>query len=327
MEQDLIAEPERDVTEIDQWWKQIDWGCVAGITVLHIGAACTLVPLFLPAGSPYTKYFFSWEAVILFLVLQFVCGISNNIGMHRLLTHRTYKTWKWFEYFLAAMATLNWQGGPIWWVASHRLHHRLSDRHGDPHSPRNNFFWGHIGWMMVKDPRFASLDSYGRYAADINKDPVHRFIETYRVLWHFVVAGICYLIAGWPGVFWGACLRTVAIVEVTGLVNSASHRFGYRTFNTNDDSRNLWWVAYITYGEWHHNHHAYPNSAQHGFYWWESDLSFQIITALSWVGITWDIRTPPKTLLAAPRPTGLLEVPEDAQPERASQLEVARLTS
>ena len=148
-------------------------------------------------------------------------------------------------------------------------------------------------WNCHADPRFASQATWSRYAPDIaSKDPVHRIIDRYVLVWHVLLMVGLYAFGGWPCVIWGECVRLVAIMHATGGVNAASHIWGYRRFDTPDDSKNLWWVALISYGEWHHNHHAYPNSAQHGFAWYELDASYSLIQLLGLLRLAWDIRAP-----------------------------------
>src|SRR5205823_1568342 len=185
-------------------------------------------------------------------------GIS--MGYHRLHTHRGYKCPLWLEYFFAVCGALTLEGGPIFWVATHRIHHQKSDQPGDPHSPRlAGFFWAHAGWILFGEGNHNNTALMSKYAPDLAK---HRF---YRVLnsWHWVpivvLAAILLAIGGLPLVFWGVCLRVVVGLHFTWLINSATHMWGKRRFATRDDSRNVWWVALLTFGEgWHNNHHAHP---------------------------------------------------------------------
>ncbi|GMU23410.1 MAG: stearoyl-CoA 9-desaturase [Phycisphaerae bacterium] len=261
---------------------RIHWVPAIAICLVHLGALLAFFPVF-----------FSWRALVTAVVLQAICGVGITLGYHRLLTHRSFKTPKWLEYFLAWVGSLSWQGGPIQWVATHRLHHQHSDEDADPHSPRHGFFWAHTLWCMTYDPNFDEYERYSRYAQDLARDRGHVFLERATPIWQFVLAGLLYLWAGWPGVIWGVFVRLVYVYHITWLVNSATHTWGYRNFETTDHSRNLWWVGLLSYGEgWHNNHHAYPRSARHGLKPWEVDVTWMLIRLLSVLGLARDIRLP-----------------------------------
>src|SRR5688500_15739085 len=136
--------------------QKIFWTPLIAIVTIHLGALLAFVPAF-----------FSWKALYTTLVLQAICGLSITLGYHRLLTHRSFKTPKFFEYFLSWLGSLNWQGGPIQWVATHRLHHQHSDKEPDPHSPHDGFFWSHMLWCFTYDPQFDDYDQYSKYAQDL----------------------------------------------------------------------------------------------------------------------------------------------------------------
>jgi fatty-acid desaturase len=248
---------------------------IFGVTlaIFHIGAIVAL-------------FFFSWKALIAFFALWLI-GENVGIGMsyHRLLTHRGYTTPKWVEYALAICGTLALQGGPIYWVAVHRMHHQLTDRPGDPHSPRDGAWWAHMGWIL-----FGSLHNHHpvltRYTTDIANDRFYVWLSR----WHWIpltLVGIgLFLVGGWPCFLWGIFLRITLGLHATWLVNSATHMWGARRFPTRDDSRNNWFVAIITGGEgWHNNHHAHPVSASHGMAWYELDINYWGIRLLGLLGL------------------------------------------
>jgi stearoyl-CoA desaturase (delta-9 desaturase) len=259
----------------------LDWRMVSLFVVIHLVALLGLWP-----------GLFTWKAFFTMLVLQAVGGLATSIAMHRLIAHRAFKTWRWLEYVMAWVASLNWQGGPIRWAASHRLHHRFSDGPGDPQSPHEGFWWAHGWWNCHADPRFKDQETWSRYATDVARDPGHRFIDRHVFGSHMVLLAALYVFGRWPCVIWGEFVRLVVIMHATGGINAASHRWGYRRYDTPDDSRNLWWVALMCYGEWHHNHHAFPNSARQGFAWWELDVSYVVIRLLERLGLAWDVRVP-----------------------------------
>jgi sn-1 stearoyl-lipid 9-desaturase len=256
----------------------INWITAIFMLLLHIGAFAAL-------------FFFSWKAFFLALFLYWVGGsLGIGMGYHRLLTHRGYKTPKWVEYFLTTCAVLSLEGGPIFWVATHRIHHQYSDKQGDPHSPRDGKWWAHVGWILVGRSMHHDTKTLSRYVPDLAKDKFH----VWSTKFHYVpmmIVGLALLAAGGiPLLLWGICLRTVVGLHATWLVNSATHLWGTRRFQTRDDSTNSWWVALFSFGEgWHNNHHAHPVSARHGLTWYEIDLNWYGIWALSKLGLAHDI--------------------------------------
>ena len=249
--------------------------------LFHIGAIAAL-------------FFFSWTNLIVAAAIYWI-AVSWGIGMgyHRLHTHRGYKLPRFIEYFLAVCGTLTLEGGPIFWVATHRCHHQFSDTDGDPHTPRHGGFWAHMGWIMFGGAMHDNTELAGRYAPDLQKDKFYRALSK----WHWVpltLLGIgIWAIGGLGMMLWVVPLRVVVGLHSTWLVNSATHMWGGRRFETTDDSRNLWWVALLTFGEgWHNNHHANPVSARHGVAWHELDMSYLQIRLLELLGIARDVYAP-----------------------------------
>ncbi|MCC6909476.1 MAG: fatty acid desaturase [Phycisphaerales bacterium] len=274
-------------------WKYLDWPVFAAILALHVGCVAAFV---LP---------FRWEMLGLALVLWWICGgLGICLCYHRLLTHKSFKTPDVVKYFLTILGNLNWQGSPIHWVGIHRLHHHHSDEEHDPHSPRHGFTWAHILWCMVKDPN----GNHARAAArDLQRDKVMAFLDRYYFVPQFILAGLLFVAGAWnwgggwswqyglAWVVWGVCIRTVFVYHSTWFVNSASHTWGYRNFQTTDNSRNTWWVSILGFGEgWHNNHHALQRSAAHGMRWWEFDLTYLTIRLMALLGLAWDVVTPDK---------------------------------
>ena len=240
----------------------------------------------------WALFHFTWANLAVALVLHWlVVGLGISIGYHRLLTHRGFKTYKPIEYFLALCGSFALEGGPVYWVATHRVHHQHSDQEGDPHSPRDGRFWSHMGWVLFGDRSHGQLDVIKRYAPDVLAVPFYRWLSW----WHWVpmtcVGLLMIALGGWAMAAWGMCLRIVVGLHFTWLVNSATHMWGSRRFDTRDDSRNNWWVALLTFGEgWHNNHHAHPVSPRHGLARWEFDPSWLTLKFLSFLGLTWDLR-------------------------------------
>jgi len=247
-----------------------------------------IVHLFALAGV----FLFSWKAVAVAAGLYWLtASLGIGLGFHRLLTHQGFHTPRWVKYFLAVCGTLAVQGGPIAWVAGHRMHHAHSDRELDPHNSRKGFWWAHMGWLMRRDPRMGMFENYRNYAKDLVADPFILFLDR-NFVWLQVVLGLLLILwGGWSVAIWGIFVRLAFTWHCTWLVNSAAHMFGYQTYDARDDSRNCWWVALLSFGEgWHNNHHAFPRSARHGLAWWEFDMSYLTLRLLESLGLAWNIR-------------------------------------
>ena len=274
---------------------------LAVITVFHVGALAAL-------------FFFSWQRLLVMAIL-YVFAINVGIGMcyHRLLTHRGYRVPRWLEYAMTVCATLALEGGPMFWVATHRVHHQLSDQEGDPHTPREGAWWAHTGWILFGEAMHAQTALLSRYAPDLSRDRFYVWLSK----WHWLpisISGVLLFVLGWvfggpvngiAMVLWGGFLRVTLGLHATWLVNSATHLWGNRRFETRDQSRNSWWVALLTGGEgWHNNHHAHPVSARHGLTWYEIDPNFWGIWILAKLGLAKKIQVA-KFDPANPKPAGL----------------------
>jgi fatty-acid desaturase len=251
-----------------------------------------IVMLLFHVGAVAALFFFSWTNLFVALALHWIAvGLGISLGYHRLHTHRGYKTSKAFEYFLAVCGTLTLEGGPIFWVATHRVHHKHSDHEGDPHTPHDGGFWAHAGWILFGDSNHNNTAVMSKYAPDLSADPFYRWLNTYHFMTVVVLGLMLLAIGGWPMVLWGIFMRIVFGLHATWLVNSATHMWGTRRFATRDDSKNSWWVALLTFGEgWHNNHHAHPVSARHGLAWYEFDVSWITLKLLNAVGIVRDLK-------------------------------------
>jgi len=257
----------------------INWLTTIVLIVLHVAAIAAF-------------FFVTTPAVITGIVLYWVCiGFGIGLGYHRLHTHRSYEVPKWLEYFFAICGTLTLEGGPIFWVATHRVHHQKSDQPGDPHSPRDGRFWSHMGWIIFGESKHNNTAMMAKYAPDLAKDPFYCWLNTWHFLPLLLSAIPLYLLGGLPVLLWGGPLRIVLGLHATWLVNSATHLWGSRRFKTRDDSRNNWWVAFLTMGEgWHNNHHAHPTSARHGLVWYEVDMTWMTIQLLNFFGLAKKIK-------------------------------------
>lgn len=257
-----------------------------------VSATTTITFAIFHAGAIAALFFFSWPAFWMAVFLNWV-ALSLGIGMayHRLLTHRSYKVPRYLEYFLTLCATLALEGGPIFWVGTHRIHHQHSDKEGDPHSPRHGAWWAHILWMVFGKGYHNQTQLMGRYAPDLNRDPFYRWLNTYHWV-PLTVLGIgLWVFGGLSMMLWGIFFRVTFGHHVTWAVNSVTHMWGERRFQTRDDSTNNWWVALLTFGEgWHNNHHAHPTSARHGLAWYELDITWLEIRLLQALGIAKQVK-------------------------------------
>jgi len=263
----------------------------------------TIVFCLFHAGAVAALFMWQWQAVAVAAFLYWLaigCGIG--MGYHRLLTHRSYDVPKVIEYALAICGTLTLEGGPISWVATHRLHHQKSDQEGDPHSPREGAWWSHAGWIVSGEANHNKTTRMSRYAPDLAKDRFYVWLNSYHYLPLVALGLVLLAVGGLPMMLWGVCVRVVVGLHATWLVNSAAHMWGRRRFATSDDSRNNWWVALLTFGEgWHNNHHAYPTSARHGLRWYELDLTWIQIRCLQFLGLVKAVKVPDLTFSTKPR--------------------------
>ena len=279
---------------------RILWGYLMVVLSFHLLALLTCLP-----------WLFSWTGVLLIPAGNYVfCSLGIGAGFHRLLTHRSYRCPLWFEHALAILGVCSLMDSPARWVMIHRLHHQHSDRQPDPHSPIVSWFWGHVAWLFVENRQLSQLDTYDRYARDILRDPFYFRLERGR-LWILVYvahAVLFYLMGATIGailsgtllgsvqfglsiLLYGVICRTIFAWHVTWGVNSLGHMWGYRNYETDENSRNNWFFALATNGDgWHNNHHADPRSAAHGHHrWWEIDVTY--LTILGWerVGLVTDV--------------------------------------
>jgi fatty-acid desaturase len=271
-------------------WRQIRMGRANAVREGLSWPMLFLIVLF-HAGAVAALFLFTWQRLLVMAIL-YVLAINVGIGMcyHRLLTHRGYRVPKWLEYVMTIFATLSLEGGPIFWVSTHRVHHQLSDKEGDPHTPREGGWWAHAGWILFGESLHTQIEALSRYSPDLSRDRFHVWMSKYHWL-PITLSAVLLFSLGWicggfvNGIamfLWGALLRVTLGLHATWLVNSATHMWGSRRFETRDDSRNSWWVALLTGGEgWHNNHHAHPVSARHGLAWYEIDPNFWGIWILS----------------------------------------------
>jgi stearoyl-CoA desaturase (delta-9 desaturase) len=252
----------------------ISWIMVAFVGAIH--GLALLAP-----------WFFSWSALGVTLFLHWLFGsLGICLGYHRLLSHRSLRVPPWLEYILAILGALALQGGPIFWVAGHRQHHaHTEDIDKDPYSARRGFWWSHLLWLFYPKKEVFDYDAYKKFAPDLERQPFYRWLNRYYLLLQIPLGLLLYVMGGWSWLIYGMFVRTIILWHSTWLINSITHVSGYRTFNTEDNSRNLWWAAILTYGEgWHNNHHAHPKVAKAGLQWWEVDMTWWAIVLLQRLG-------------------------------------------
>jgi stearoyl-CoA desaturase (delta-9 desaturase) len=249
-----------------------------------------------------------WSDLIGLAFMYVICGLGVTVGFHRMLTHRSFATYKPVQYLYAILGSMAVQGPVISWVADHRKHHAHTDQEGDPHSPHGHgsgfkgavkgLWYAHMGWLFDRQGQAA----YRKYAKDLVEDPGFRWINRTFPLW--VALGIAIPAAiGWAidgtlaaaltGALWGGAVRIFLLHHVTWSINSACHLWGGKPFACGDESRNNLLFGVLALGEgWHNNHHAFPTSARHGLRWWQIDASYWVIRGLELVGLAWNVKLP-----------------------------------
>jgi stearoyl-CoA desaturase (delta-9 desaturase) len=258
-------------------------------------------------GLCLAPFCFSLSGLLVALTLLLLTGLGVTVGLHRLLTHRSFATYRWLKRLLATLGTLAFQGGVIDWVAIHRLHHAHSDTEADPHTPKDSFWKGYILWLFEYDARIADSSVKARYVRDLIPDPYLVFLEHGWVGLQALLFLALYVTGECTGqnlglswAVYGVFVRSAALQQMSWLVNTASHLWGYRNADTPDRSVNCWWVALLALGEgWHNNHHACPRSATFGWRWYEWDGGFQTIRLLQVLKLAWDVVLPQRV---SPRP-------------------------
>jgi len=248
---------------------------------------------------------FSWVAFGVCILFYWIRAFGITGVYHRYFAHKTYKTSRIFQFFLALLGTSAAQMGPLWWAGHHRKHHRYSDTDRDVHSPvRKSFYWAHIGWILSSQyihTDHGVIQDFARY-------PELRFLNRFHMLVPAVLATFMFWLgeflalrfpslqtSGLQMLIWGFFISTVFLYHCTFLVNSLAHVWGSRRFETSDESRNNLLISILTLGEgWHNNHHRYPQSERQGFYWWEIDVTHYILSALARLNLVWDLQVPPK---------------------------------
>jgi stearoyl-CoA desaturase (delta-9 desaturase) len=279
--------PEPPTANAEGWWTAHELPTVFAYWGIH--AACGLA---LVTGV-------SAEAFGLFVATYFLRMFGITGGYHRYFAHKTYKTGRAFQFFMAALACTAIQKGPLWWAGHHRGHHKHADKPGqDVHSPAEGFYYSHQGWIFDHRWDETPLDQIRDFA----KFPELAWLNRWYPVPPALLAIACFAIGGFQGLVWGFAISTVALWHSTYAINSVCHTWGTRRYETPDRSRNNWLFGLLALGEgWHNNHHHFCASARQGFRWWEIDVTYYLLRGLQAVGVVWDIREPPKAVLEAGR--------------------------
>lgn len=276
--------------------ERIDWQRTLPFLFLHIGC----LAVFWVGMSSISIV----AALLLYLIRMFaITGFY-----HRYFSHRTFKTSRFFQFLAAALGNSSMQRGPLWWAATHRHHHTHSDHEEDKHSPSiKGILWSHIGWLTSMKNFFTPYDK----VRDLSRYPelvfLNRYDKTVPIVYGLLMLGIgSFLEKRFPnsgvttGQFfvWTFFISTTLLLHGTLFINSLAHLWGHRPYQTDDDSRNNFWLSLITLGEgWHNNHHRYPHATRQGFRWWEIDITYYVLKLLSWMGLIWDLRPVPDAVL------------------------------
>ncbi len=273
------------------------WLNLAGVMLPFLGFVVAIVLLW--------NTLVDWSDLAVMLVMYVISGYGVTLGFHRLLTHRSFQTFKPVEYTLAILGSLAVQGPVMSWVADHRKHHAHTDKEGDPHSPHGHgggfkgavagLWYAHMGWLF----KASGTAEHSRYAKDLYEDPGMRVIHRTFALWAtvgiLIPAGLGYAIDGTlagavTAALWGGPVRIFALHHVTWSINSVCHFFGSRRFEVEDHSTNVFWMSLVSFGEsWHHNHHTFPRSAMHGLRAWEVDPTAWLIRGMRRVRLAWNV--------------------------------------
>ena len=237
-------------------------------------------------------------------------------GFHRYFSHRSFKTSRGFQFFLAFLGQSSAQRGVLWWASKHRHHHKYSDTEQDIHSPVQHGFWySHVLWIFSKrgrTPDYGLIKDFRKYRELV-------WLDKWERLPPLTLGVLVWAIFGWSGLVVGFFLSTVLLFHGTFTINSLSHVFGKQPYNTGDSSRNNLFLAIITLGEgWHNNHHHFPSATPQGFHWWQIDVTYYILKVLSIFRLVWALRLPPAHVIEGTPKLSVSTIEKAAQQLAAS---------
>ena len=260
-----------------------------------------------------------WHDIVIAVVFYAVSGLGISMGFHRYFTHGSFKPTRGFKIALAIAGSLAIEGPLLTWVADHRRHHKYSDKEGDPHSPwRFGSDWkaltkglgfAHIGWMFG-----SNRTSQAKFCPDwLADDDIVRISRWFP--WLVITSLLAPALIGglwswsWQGAvtafFWASLVRIAFLHHVTWSINSICHTFGKEEFEVRDKSRNVNWLAILSFGEsWHNLHHADPTCARHGVLKGQIDIAARLIWFAEKLGWVSDVRWPDEARLSGKRTAG-----------------------
>jgi stearoyl-CoA desaturase (delta-9 desaturase) len=234
--------------------------------------------------------------LLLCLVLMQLRGFCMSAGYHRYFAHRSFKTSRIMQFLLAAGGCTTLRGGPLWWASLHRHHHRFADTPDDVHSPEKGFWWSYGGWLLSGRHVVTRYD----LVHDLAGFPELRWLNRWWLLPPALLGLVVFLAGGWNMFVLGFCLSSALLFHTQAILDSLSHLWGSRRYATPDTSRNSWLLSFLFMGEgWHNNHHHYQSSTNQGFFWYEVDSTYKFLRVLAWLGLVWDLRTPPEQVLTS----------------------------
>jgi stearoyl-CoA desaturase (delta-9 desaturase) len=287
-------------TDDDLNWKALFLDKIKTIIFLGVHLGCIGV-FFVP---------FSWQLVLIALLLYLVRMFGITAGYHRYFSHRTFRTSRWFQFLLALLGLSAGQKGPLWWASHHRRHHLHSDTENDIHSVKQHGFWhAHVGWILssgLEEVDYSNVKDLQKFPELVWLDKYY-YVGPLLLVFMLVIVGLIAQALNpqtplTPAalIVWGFFVSTTLLYHGTFFINSLCHMIGNQRFNTGDESRNSFLMAIVCLGEgWHNNHHFYPASERQGFYWWEIDPTHWVLKVLSWFGLVWDLKGPPSEILKA----------------------------
>lgn len=282
--------------------------------------AAIVVPLLGVVAAPFFLWGwgFRWTDLGLLLGMYTLTALGITVGFHRLFVHRSFDTFGWVKFAFAVLGSMAVQGPLFKWVAMHRRHHQHADAPGDPHTPHHRgrgvlgllrgFWHAHVGWTFDADP-----PDLARYVRDLSSSRAMRAADALFPVWVALGFALPAALGGvitlswsgvWTGLVWGGLVRVFLVHHVTWSVNSACHLWGFRPYQSDDQSRNSFVFGVLALGEgWHNTHHAFPTSARHGLRWWQPDASYWVIRGLALCGLAWDLKLPTREAQARARRT------------------------
>ncbi len=246
----------------------------------------------------------------------FLTSVGIACGNHRYLSHKSFVPVKRLKQLLVILGSMAGQGPPVLWAAFHRRHHQCADKAGDPHSPNlhGRHALGRARGVLHAAFSWMKRHEYPNplvYASDLVRDEDIGWANRHYYRWVLLAmalpAAIEFALTGTlrgalSGFLWGWAVRQFVLNSVIGYINSFNHLVGSRPFTTRDNSRNQWWMTFVTLGEsWHNNHHAFPGSAHAGLRAGSMDVAYGLIRLWQALGLASQLNVPTPERIEAKR--------------------------